>query len=297
MTIRIGSISMDSMADKQANIKKHLKFIERAAKEKIDLLVFPEASIPGFGKEFCPSTISPDASYALLQTAESVPSGPTTQLIMEQAKKNNMYISFGIFEKDTLHCERAYNTVVLVGPNGFIGKYHKIHQPGTERLYFFPGDHFEVFDTPIGRIGIIICFEQSYPEASRCLKLLGAEIVICPTAWPATDLKKIEDDPLLMQYKMFGNCRAMENSFIFVASNQYCSGDALWCGAGHARIINPQGVELASTGFEEGIAIADVDVKKEIQKSFSFGMGIGGNSFFRDMRPDIYIPVYETFKK
>lgn len=297
MKIKIGAVSMPAIADKQKNIEKHLFFIEDAAKQGINLLVFPEGSISGWTKEFTVGAIDPDTSYYEISASEYIPEGSSTKLMIEQAKKYNMYICFGLFEKDKLHCEKVYNTAVLVGPDGFIGKYHKVHLVGTEQLYFFTGNSFQVFDTPIGKIGLMICYDQAFPEAARCLKLLGAEIVLCPTAWPVTDNTRSESDPNLSMFRTLGNSRAFENGFVFVDCNMFTDLDCKWPCCGHSRIVSPSGTELATVGYEEAMAVAEVDVQEEIKKTYCIGMGLGSNSFMRDLRPDIYMPIYETLRK
>lgn len=296
MNIKIAAVSMEPGIDKRENLKKHVKFIEEAAAQGVNLIVFPEVSVSGFTKEFTVASLHAESSYLYTSGAEAVPEGSSTQFLIEQAKKHNMYICFSLVEKNSIHCEKGYNTAILVGPDGYIGKYRKIHQPGTERLYFFAGDKYEVFDTPIGRIGIMICYDQAFPEAARCLKLLGAEIVICPTGWPVTDGNRSEDDPYLKLYQNFGNNRAFENGFIFVDANQFTGLDRNWPCCGHSRIVDATGVELATTGYEEGMAIAEVDVKDQVKRAFAYGLGIGSSSFMRDLRADVYTPIYENYK-
>ncbi len=88
-------------------------------------------------------------------------------------------------EQDSENWDMLYNTLVLVGPDGYIGKYRKVHLPLTERIMMYPGDgDYPVFETRFGKVGLMICFDKAYPEVARSLALKGAEILLCPTAWP-----------------------------------------------------------------------------------------------------------------
>ena len=118
-------------------MSKYLQFIEKAAQQKADLIVFPELSLQGFP----PSMLEVDPDHALYQhrEAELVPEGPTTQLLIQKAKEHNMYIAWGMTERDHDKFDALYNSLVLVGPEGYLDTYRKIHNPMTERLYYFPG--------------------------------------------------------------------------------------------------------------------------------------------------------------
>jgi len=211
-----------------------------------------------------------------------------------------MYISWTMVEQDRVYCDRFYNTHVLVGPEGFVGKHSKAHLAGTERLYFYPGKDCNVYDTTIGKIGMVTCVERNYPELSRCLKLAGAEIVISADAWPGLDKSLGEKDPYLCMHKQMGNSRAVENAVVFVDSNAACAAGITrveeGLEVGHARIVSPEGIELASTGWEEGVAMVEIDPQAAIKNCFATFM-IGNSDFIKDLRPDIYLPFYENYLK
>lgn len=279
---RIASVSMTVTCDVKSNMKKHVQFIERAAAEKVDLLCFPENSLQGFEPSM--DTFESDAAEYVHRTAELVPEGKSVQTIIELAKKYKMYITFGMTEQDPYYSDRLWNSMVLVGPEGYIDTFRKVHLPGTEKLYRWSAEEFKVVDTPVGRIGGCICYDKCFPEAARTLALKGAEIIISPTAWPAGSLE--EDDPSLMQYKNIGYVRAVENQLFWIDANCY-TPDAVEVECGHSRIVAPDGEVLATTLFEENMAIADVDVKEGIRKARSL-VWHGGANFMKERFPKAY---------
>lgn len=296
-TIKIATVSMDSVPETKTNLQKYINFIEEAEQKGVDLIVFPESSLIGAPQEASMVSTNPECSIYFEQRAELIPEGDLVQTLIEKAKKHNMYICWNMTEQDPDFFEMIYNTAVLVGPEGYIGKHRKVHQPGTERILFYPGDEFEVFDTKIGRIGLMVCFEKAFPEPARALRLMGADIILCTTAWPVNDKLKGKEDYDLNRHLFYSEIRALENMVYFVEANQYGASGNEWVMAGHSRILDPEGKELCCTGFSEGMAIAEVDVENGIKKTFAYGFGIGTTSWIKDLRPEIYAPIYEEFKK
>jgi predicted amidohydrolase len=178
----------------------------------------------------------------------------------------------------------CYNACVLVGPEGFIGKYRKTHQPLTERLTFYSGSgDYPVYDTRIGRIGLTICFDKCYPEVTRTLALKGAQIILSPTCWPC--ITHSEDDPDFADYNIFSFARAYENMVFFAESNISWSGTEPMMG--YSRIIGPNTYQIcATTGFEEAMAVADVDIKAEVLKAKLYP--VGGSDLPKDRKPATY---------
>lgn len=288
---KIAAVSMHSIPDKTANLKKFIELIDEAAKQDVDLVAFPELALQCYPPSM--GMYDPIENEYQHKNAELVPEGESTQSLIKKAKEHNMYICWGMTELSHERPEIMYNSAVLVGPEGFVGCYRKVHNPGTERLYYQPGNDFPVFDTKIGRIGLMICYDKAFPEAARCLALNGAHIIICPTAWPCHEYS--EDDVDVRFTNVYEKTRAMENQVFYVSSNligeyPYC----LCCGL--SRIINPVGEIIATTNMtDEAMAIADVDVTAAIQKARAGAQGMCSN-FFRDRRPDHYEKITEITK-
>lgn len=149
----------------EANLAAMDRMITQQNKQKkVDLIVFPELATCG--------SANPD------RYAEAIP-GPTTEKILELAKKHNVYLVVGMVEKDGM---RKYNAAVLVGPEGFIGKYRKTHLDHLDKQWATPGDKIGTFNTKIGRIGILIGYDALFPETHRHLAAWASDIICIPSA-------------------------------------------------------------------------------------------------------------------
>ena len=184
----VALIQMSCDADPAWNVRTAIDQIARAARGGAKLICLPELFRSLY---FCQKQ-----DYKCFQLAEPIP-GPTTQLLSTVAKKHKITLVSSLFEK------RAgglyHNTAVVFGPNGkILGTYRKMHIPDdpgfNEKFYFTPGDTgFQPIDTPVGRLGILVCWDQWYPEAARLMALRGAQILIYPTAigWARGEKKDV----------------------------------------------------------------------------------------------------------
>lgn len=172
-TIGICCIQMrPDIGDVAGNVARSLSFIEKAAERGADLVVLPELANSGY------VFASRAEAFAL---SEPVPDGPTTQAWIEAAKRHDLHIVAGICERAD---QRLYNSAVVIGPEGYIGTFRKVHLWNEEVLHFEGGDlGFPVFDTKLGRIGVGICYDAWFPETFRLSALQGADIVCVPTNW------------------------------------------------------------------------------------------------------------------
>ncbi|MBI5204569.1 MAG: acyltransferase [Nitrospirae bacterium] len=149
------------------NVKKTVGAIEAA---DVNLIVLPELFNTGY------QFISKKETKEL---SEEIPSGYTTRALEGIARKKKIYIAAGISEKSK---GKLYNSAILTGPDGFMGVYRKTHLFYEEKLWFTPGDTgFKVWQTPIGNIGVMICFDWFFPESARTLALKGADIIAHPS--------------------------------------------------------------------------------------------------------------------
>ena len=250
--------------DKKENTKKVEKITNKAKQKGADLVIFPELSLTGY--------VVRDQIYEL---AETIP-GPSVKAMEDIARKTNTYIIFGMPELSEKTKATLYNTAVLVGPEGFIGKYRKMYLPThsvfEEKRYFRAGYHATAFETKIGKIGLIICYDIFFPEVSRLTRLKGAQLIVCISASPA--VRKAFFEVLTV-------ARAIENTAFLAYVNLVGIEDGLqfW---GGSRLVGPNGKVLAQAKYdEEDIVMCDVDYA-DIKPIETFVPTL------RDLRPELF---------
>lgn len=179
--IRVAAISVNSpLGDISGVLEGIDNWCQLATEQGAELLLFPELQIVG---HCTPNT---------WELSESIPDGPSTQRVTEFARKYNCYISVGLAEKEN---DIVFNSQILVGPHGYIGKQRKIHLSRDEVLFYKGGREIPVFDIGKCKIGTIICYDNQFPEMARILALRGADVLLMPHA---ARLKMWEDTPQSM---------------------------------------------------------------------------------------------------
>jgi predicted amidohydrolase len=233
-----------------------------------NLTVFPECFTTGY----CFDSLE-DATAL----AETVP-GPTTDQLVGLCKELKTFVVCGMLEKSG---KQLFNTAVLVGPSGLIGSYRKVHLPylGVDR-FTTPGDRpFEVFEADGVRIGMLICYDGGFPEASRVLALRGADVILLPTNWPP-------GGDYMAQFSI--NSRAMENGVYFVAVNRIGTENGFRF-IGKSRICSPVGATMTSIdGDKPGILRAEIDPAAARTKRIVRIPGKHIIDRMADRRPEMY---------
>ncbi|MEX0726693.1 MAG: nitrilase-related carbon-nitrogen hydrolase [Planctomycetaceae bacterium] len=167
-TIRIAAVSMNSpLGQHEETLAKMAGYCRDAAEAGAELILFPELVIHG---HCTPNT---------WEIAEPVPDGPSVKRICELAREYQLFVSCGMSEKER---EIVFNTQILVGPDGYIGKQRKIHCSRDENFYYKGGKELPVFDIGKCKVGMIICYDNQFPELARILTLRGAEVILMPHA-------------------------------------------------------------------------------------------------------------------
>jgi predicted amidohydrolase len=177
-----------------------------------------------------------------------------------------------------------YNSVVCVTGDGILGNHRKVHQPLSEDASYSSGDRFRAFDTPVGRIGMMICYDKAFPESARALALDGAQIGVCVSAWPGARTNtaaNLNEDRWKRRFDLFDRARALENQMVWVSANQAGTFGSLRF-VGSAKIVDPGGEIVADTGVAAGVAVAEIDVVRALETARR-SMG-----HLRDRRPDAY---------
>ncbi len=270
--IRIAVAQMEPRIGETAwNLAHSLSLIERAAGHGANLVVLPELCSTGYVFE------TREEAFAL---AEEMPAGPTCRAWMAEAAKRGLFLVAGIAERDG---DRLFNSAVLIGPEGFIGRYRKLHLWGEETLFFEPGDiGLPVYPTRIGRIGICVCYDGWFPETYRLMALQGADIVCVPTNWvPVHNESKdgLEMSTLLVMAAAHANS-------IFIAAADRVGVERGQPFLGRSLIVGCDGWPLVgpASATEEAILYADANLSDARRKRNWNEF----NQVLRDRRVDVY---------
>lgn len=248
-----------------------------------DLLALPEAALGGYLSSLDgPASDDPDSVHSLPPALAL--DGPEIARVVAMA--GSTVVVLGICESaiDDRGDDIRYNTAVALDGSGVLGVHRKVHQPLGEHLSYAAGEGFEAFDTPVGRVGLMICYDKAFPESARALAMDGAEIVVCISAWPGSRTDShadLAEDRWTKRFTLFDQARALENQVVWVASNQAGEFGSLRFVA-NAKIVGPGGDILATTGTAPGLAVARIDVDG--------ALAMARRSMFhlRDRRPDAY---------
>jgi predicted amidohydrolase len=183
-----------------------------------------------------------------------------------------------------------YNAAAVLDGSTVYGSYRKVHQPLGEGMSYSAGSGYGVFDTPIGRVGLQICYDKAFPEAARIMALRGAQVIASLSAWPAArtaTAENLQDDRWTYRFNLFDTARALDNQVFWVASNQSGTFGSLRY-VGNAKVVDPGGNILATTLLGSGMAVAEVDIDE------TFRTMRAGMFHLRDRRPDVYGPITEV---
>ena len=266
-----------SLADiKKAMIEKHVKLIEKAAKEKAQILCLQELF---YGPYFCA-----EQDRKWYQLTERVPDGPTIKLMQKLASKYKMVMVVPVYEEEMTGL--YFNTAAVLDADGkYLGKYRKHHIPHVhpgfwEKFYFTPGDTgYPVYTTKYARVGVYICYDRHFPEGARILGLNGAEIVFNPSATVAG----------LSEYlwELEQPAHAAANGYFVGAINRVGVEKPWAIGEfyGKSYFCNPRGKIFAQASRDKDevlVADIDFDLIQEVRQTWQF---------FRDRRPDSYGPI------
>ena len=252
------------IGDKKHNLNKMKEQIKQAKENGANLIIFPELALTGYTLK--------DLVY---ESAEPIP-GPSTNLLAEVAKKENVHIVFGMVEQSEKAGAVLYNTAVLLSPKGFVGKYQKLYLPThsvfEEKRYFRPGYNLPVFDTDIGKLGLIICYDVFFPETVRLLRLKGAQLIVCISASPAVRRKFFE---------VLTVARAIENTVFLAYVNLVGIEDGLqfW---GGSRLIAPNGSIISQAKYDDEDLVTGRINYTDLKRTETFVPAL------RDLRPELF---------
>jgi predicted amidohydrolase len=256
------------LGEPQTNLRKIISCLRSAAERDSKLVMFPECALTG---------------YAYNSLAEAIPfaeriDGRSSEAIAGACREAGTHAVAGFIERDG---DKFYNAAMLVGPDGVIGSYRKVHLPfiGIDR-FLSPGDRqFNVFDLPFGKLGLNICYDISFPEAARVLKLMGAELIVLITNWPEAAWRSPE---------FVANTRALENHLFYAATDRVGT-ERGWKFIGRSKIMDCNGDTLAEAGIEdEELLIASIDFEKANLNRIINVAGAYELDRLGDRRPEMY---------
>ena len=270
--MRVAGVQTDvTFQDTSTNLAKLEAVVTSESAAGTDLTIFPECYASGYCF---------DSLEQALPFGESIP-GPATNRVAALCARLRTHVIFGLLERvgSTL-----YNTAVLIGPDGLIGSYRKVHLPwlGVDRFTTAGDRPFQVFTAAGVRIGMLICYDGGFPEASRVLALAGADLICLPTNWPP-------GGAFMADYSI--NARAMENGVFFAAVNRVGTENG-FSFIGKSRICHPTGATLSSLDHAaESILRADIDPAVARNKCVVRVPGKHVIDRMADRRPAFYGPV------
>lgn len=232
-------------------------FIARARARGARLVVFPEAALGGYLHEpvevTAPTDVPPPPAlprHHELFHRLSVAAGPAT-------------VCLGYTEAAP---GGPYASAVCLSGDGVLGHHRKVHVPPAEASTISAGDGFAAFDTPAGRMGMLVCYDKFFPEAARALALDGAGIIACLSAWPvcrARPARRVSADRQVRHFNALDVARAVENQVVWVSANQQGRFGRLRF-PGQSKVVCPDGRVLATTGDAPGLAVGRIDVAREL---------------------------------
>ena len=260
--MKVGIIQQANSTDLKGNISRLTDKIRLLAQQGAELIVLQELHN---GLYFCQTE-----DVNIFDLGETIP-GPSTEHFGALAKELNIVLVLSLFEKRTAGL--YHNTAVVIERDGSIaGKYRKMHIPDDpayyEKFYFTPGDlGFEPIQTSVGRLGVLVCWDQWYPEAARLMALRGAEVLIYPTAigWESSD-EKTEQTRQSDAWQLVQRGHAVANGLPVITVNRVgheedpsgqTNGIQFW---GRSFVAGPQGELLLELGQSEEMTIVDVDL-------------------------------------
>jgi predicted amidohydrolase len=273
MRIAVGQFE-PRIGEKLENVARTLELIDEAAGRGAELIVLPELCNSGY------MFASQEEAESL---AEPVPDGPTVTAWLERCATHGIVLVAGIAERDG---DVLYNSAVVLAPDGYIGTFRKLHLWNEENRWFAKGDRgVPVFETPVGRIATIVCYDGWFPECYRLAALGGADIVCIPTNWVPIP-GQAEGQPAMAT--ILCQAAAHSNSIVVAAADRIGveRGQPF---IGQSVIVSHTGWPLSGPASVDGaellVADVDLDVARSARKWNSF------NDPLRDRRPDAYGPL------
>lgn len=232
------------------------------------LIVFPESALGGYPSASAPPPPALDRPGAHVERLAEIAGDAVLCLGYTEAGAGGS----------------LFSSALCVSGDGVLGHHRKVHIPPSERDVFEPGEGFAAFDTPVGRVGMLLCYDKVFPEAARALSLDGAQIIASMAAWPVSRAgapRRVGRDPQVRHFNLLDEARALENQVLWVSAN-LCGRLGELRFPGQAKVVGPDGGVLAATRAKAGIALARIDALATV------GSARRAISHLADRRPEAY---------
>lgn len=271
-TVTLACIQFEpAIARPDDNLNTMAERVRAAAADGANLIVLPELADSGYMFE---------SEAELAEVASPIPDGKSARFLITLAQVLRVTIVCGLAEQDG---DAFYNSAIICGPDGYIGRYRKLHLWNREKLFFQPGDlGLPVFDTPVGRIGLMICYDGWFPEAFRHLALNGAEIICIPTNW----VPIAANDAVLPPMATILHVAAAHSNAVYIACADRIGTERGQAFIGSSLIVGPTGAVLAGPASRDAeasliatVSLADLNDSRKVSER---------NDVQADRRPDVY---------
>ncbi len=272
--MRIVGVQMDILLGQvEENIQRITQKLHAASKQGGELVIFPECSLTGYCFE---------SREEAFEHAEPE-NGPAQQELIFACRQLNLFCIVGYLEKSN---DQLFNAAVLLGPEGVVGSYRKVHLPylGVDRFTDYGDRPFAVQQAGPIHLGMNICYDSAFPEASRALALAGADLIALPTNWP----------PGAQCMTPAAICtRAMENKLYYAAINRVGTEKGVTF-IGRSCICDPGGnILVSASADEEALLVAEIDPAQARQKRIIREKDVHEIDRFADRRPEFYNSLTE----
>lgn len=272
--MKVAAVQMDvRIGDVAGNLSRIADRFHAATNAGAEIVAFPECAVPGY----CFKDLDEARPFA-----QSIP-GPATDAMTKLCADAKTFAVFGMLEADG---KRVFNAAVLTGPGGVIGSYRKVHLPflGVDKFVDFGDRNFAVHEAGGVNVGLNICYDAAFPEATRSMALQGADLIVLPTNWPP-------GAECVAAHVI--NTRAMENGVYFMAINRVGT-ERGFDFIGGSRICGPDGSTLATADNRDDLILyADIDPAQSRQKTAIRVSGEHAIDRMADRHPEMYGELVE----
>ena len=281
-TLRMAAVAAEFGRDLEQDFATVKRLIDEARENGVRLLALPEACLGGYLL-----SLDGGGGDSGEDHAGRLDPGPPA-LALDGPEIRRLAALTGELTVVAGYCEAAggerYNSVVCVNGDGVLGNHRKVHQPLNEDASYASGDRFHAFDTPVGRIGMLIDYDKTFPESARSLALDGAQILACLSAWPTSITNRaprMAQDRQARLFDLYDQARAAENQVALASSNQTGAMGGMRF-LGQAKVVGPGGDILARTWAKAGLAVAELDLAVELERARRILRHLD------ELRPDTY---------